>query len=94
MTIELDRSRDEIPPIREFASHKRQYHRFLHLTKWFVIHMAALLSALYFFIITGQSVPGSILLVLSIGALAYGIFSTPQVARDVGAAVAHDIDRS
>jgi len=94
MTIDHAQADENTPPVREFASHQRQYDRFLHLAKWFVVHLGLLLFALYLLIIAGQAVAGSVLLALAIGALGYGIFSTPQVAHDVEAAIAHDTDRS
>ena len=94
MTTEPADLRDEVPPMRAFASHQRQFDRFLHLTRWFAIHMLLLLLALYCFIVAGATVAGSLFLALSLAALGYGIYSTPQVARDVEAAVSHDVDRS
>lgn len=71
----------------DYRSHQRQYGRFLHLIKWFVIHMALLLPALYFFLIGGQAVTGTAFLVLALVALGYGIISTPGVGRDLEAAI-------
>jgi hypothetical protein len=77
----------EIPPAMDYASHLRQFHRFLHLVKWFVIHMAFLLVALYFFLIGGQPIIGAVFLAIAVGTLGYGILSTPQIARDIGRAL-------
>ena len=33
------------PPAMDYGSHQRQYERFLHLTKWFLIHAALLAPA-------------------------------------------------
>jgi hypothetical protein len=77
----------DIPPAMDYASHVRQFHRFIHLVKWFVVHMAFLLAALYFFLIGGQPIIGTVLLAIAVGALGYGILSTPQIARDFGRAL-------
>lgn len=62
----------------DFPHHVNTYNRFLHLTKWFVIHMAILVIALYFLIIQTNGVAGSLFLVLAVGALVYGILSLPE----------------
>jgi hypothetical protein len=46
-----------------------------------------LLAALYFFLIGGQPIIGAVLLAIAVGALGYGILSTPQIARDIGRAL-------
>lgn len=75
------------PPAMDYGSHRRQYERFLHLTKWFLIHAALLAPALYFYIIAGQGLAGTVFLVLGLAALAYGIISTGGIGRDLEAAV-------
>jgi hypothetical protein len=61
-----------------FQEHVNTYNRFLHLVKWFVLHIGVLVVALYFFIIQANPGAGGVLLALSIGALAYGIISVPE----------------
>lgn len=78
---------ETIPPAMDYAAHERQYNRFLHLTKWFVIHLVLLLPALYFFIVAGEAVAGVLFLALAAVALGYGVISTPAVARDLGRAL-------
>jgi hypothetical protein len=80
---------EEIPPAMDFASHERQFLRFVHLIKWFVIHALLILPALFFMLVGAQPVIGVVLLALALGALGYGILSTPQIARDVGRALEH-----
>lgn len=75
------------PPAMDYRSHQRQYERFLHLTKWFIIHAVFLMPALYFYIIAGQGVAGTIFLLIGLGALAYGIVTTGGIGRDIEAAV-------
>lgn len=74
------------PPAMDYRSHQRQYERFLHLTKWFVIHAVFLMPALYFFIIVGQGVAGTIFLLIALGTLAYGIISTGGIGKDIESA--------
>lgn len=76
----------------DFQHHVNTYNRFLHLTKWFVIHMAILAVALYFLIIEANGVGGSLFLVLAVGALVYGILSLPE-GRAAAAAAAGLSDR-
>lgn len=75
-------------PGMDYPAHVRTYNRFLNLVKWFIIHLAALVLALYFLIIAGQPVAGTILLLTAIGLLAYGLFRNPDVRHDVEDAVA------
>lgn len=75
------------PPVMDYPAHQRQYNRFLHLTKWFVIHLAVLVLALYFLIIAGQGIFGTVLLLIAIGLLGYGIMSTGAIRHDIEAAV-------
>ena len=74
--------------------HRATYERFLHLVKWFVIHMAVLLPALYFFIVAGQPAVGATLVALAVGLLAYGIITTRAITRDLGAAFSDEPDRT
>ena len=78
---------EDIPPAIDYARHERQFRRVIHLAKWFVFHVLLLLPALYFMLVGGQPITGVIFLALSLGALGYGILSTPTIARDVGRAL-------
>ncbi|HEV7346209.1 MAG TPA: aa3-type cytochrome c oxidase subunit IV [Devosia sp.] len=82
------------PPIAsmDFQHHVNTYNRFLHLTKWFVIHLCVLLVSLYFFIIAANGIGGVVFLVLAIAALVYGIMSVPE-GRTAAAAAAGATDR-
>jgi len=84
----------EEPPAMDYASHVRQFNRFLHLLKWFVVHVALMLPALYFYIIGHQPVTGTIFLALGVAALGYGIISTSAIRHDVQAAIDHQPERS
>jgi hypothetical protein len=75
------------PPRRDYRSHKRQFDRFLHLTKWFIIHAALLLPALYFYVVAGEGIAGTAFLLLGLIALAYGVLTTGGIGRDVEAAI-------
>lgn|SRR5690606_24512160 len=79
-------TRDDIrtvPPAMDYRSHERQYKRFVHLTKWFVIHAVILLVALYAFLIAQEAITGTVLLALALAALGYGIFTTSAVREDI-----------
>lgn len=73
----------DAPPKMDYPSHRRQYNRFLHLVKWSVIHFALLVPALYFFIIAGQGIVGTVMLILAVVALGYGVMSTSGIADDI-----------
>lgn len=77
------RTAGTLPPAMDYDSHRRQYRRFLHLTKWFVIHALILLPSLYFFLVGNQPLTGGILLAAAIVALGYGIVSTSGIKEDV-----------
>jgi hypothetical protein len=85
---------DEMPSAMDYASHERQFRRVMHLVKWFVIHALVMLPALYFLIIGHQPVTGAILMAVAIGALLYGIVSTPAIARDLEKALEHGPETS
>ncbi len=87
-------SDDGVAPAIDFASHERQFRRFVHLTKWFAIHMFVALIAIYFLVVAGDTMTGALFLAVALAALGYGIVSTPQIARDVNAAVSHVKDPS
>ena len=84
----------ETPPAMDYRMHRGTYERFLHLVKWFVIHMAVLLPALYFFIVAGQPLVGTALLTLAIALLIYGIVTIRAVAHDIGAAFTDEPNRT
>lgn len=71
------------PPAMDYAAHKRQYNRFVHLLKWFIIHMALLLTALYCFIIIGEAMTGAFFLVLALAAFVYGILTVSSIRHDI-----------
>jgi hypothetical protein len=73
------------PPEMDYRSHRRQFERYLHLLKWFVIHMLLILPMLYFFLVGHQLVTGTMFLILALAALAYGVVSMGSIARDVEA---------
>jgi hypothetical protein len=70
----------------DYASHKRQFERFLHLLKWAVIHVLLILPMLYFYLVGHQPVLGTVFLLLGLGALGYGIVTTGSIGRDIEAA--------
>ena len=78
---------ETLPPAMDYASHERQYRRFLHLLKWFVVHVALLLGAVYSYLVASQPVAGTLFLVLGLAALGYGIVTTSGIRQDIEAAV-------
>lgn len=82
-TSNLSGREASIPPAMDYASHQRTFRRFIHLLKWFVVHMALLLPALYFFIIGGQAIAGTVFLILAVAALGYGIVTLAEATRDL-----------
>lgn len=73
----------DIPPAMDYVGHERTYRRFLHILRWFVIHMLLLLPALYFLVVGGQPLVGTMFLFLAAMALGWGVISTPEAARDL-----------
>lgn len=78
----------------DYASHKRQFDRFLHILKWFVIHALLMLAGLYYLVIEGEAVAGTLFVLLAVAVISYGIFTISSVARDVVRAVDHRRDAS
>jgi hypothetical protein len=91
--MSLQDTADDTPRM-DYASHQRQFDRFIHVLKWFVIHALIMLPGLYFLIVGGQPVVGTLFVILAVAALGYGIFTTSTVARDVRRAVDHRRDAS
>ncbi|GEM_PF-1890801 len=73
-------------PKFDFDAHVRTYNGFLNLLKWFCIHMAILLVGLYFTVIAGDPFLGGFLILLAIGAFAFGLLRNPAFRQDVKAA--------
>jgi hypothetical protein len=74
-------------PSMDYASHIGTYNRFLNLLKWFIVHMFFLAPALYFMIVAGNSIAGSILLLLAVVVLVYGLMRNPNVREDIDQAM-------
>lgn len=64
---------------RLYASRRRTYRGFLHLTKWFVIHSALILLGLLLFRYQEGSSGGFILIAAGAVAMANGILTTGRV---------------
>jgi hypothetical protein len=83
----------EPPPLppgqMDYQEHIKTYDRFLRLLKWFVLHMAVLLVALYFFIIDDNMGAGIALLLVSAAMLVYSVFTTANMRRDAESAIVH-----
>jgi hypothetical protein len=74
-------------PTMDYPAHILTYNRFLHLSKWFIIHFVILLPGLYFIVIGGAPMFGTVLLLGALVALGYGIFTTTKVRRNLEAAM-------
>lgn len=64
----------------EFRAHARTYYGFLHLVRWFVVHIGLLLIAIYGFMI-GQGAVALVLVALAVAALTLGIMTTNSDAK-------------
>jgi hypothetical protein len=67
---------------REYRPHEETWGGFRHLVKWFVFHMAALLSGLYFLGMTEQNDIGTLLIVFAVVLMIYGIVTIPRAGRE------------
>lgn len=71
-------------PGPDFAEHERTFHGFMHLGRWFILHLALLLSGLYAMVYGGANTFGAFLIMLAVVAFGYGIVSTPEAAEKLG----------
>lgn len=71
------------PPQIDYVAHVRTFNRFVNLVKWFCVHMFFVLASLYFLIIAHQPIFGTVLLVVAVLLLVYGITRNPNVNRDM-----------
>ena len=76
----------------DYLSHVRTYNRVLGMAKWFVLHMAIILPALYFFVIAGNPGMGAALIVLSIGILIYGFLRRTSIRRDLAEGLTGEVE--
>lgn len=67
----------------DYGAHVRTYNRFLHLVKWFIIHMCFLVPALYFMIIAGNGWFGATLLAIGVVVLVVGLARQPEINHDL-----------
>lgn len=82
--VSVDPAIEEPNPVQrdaEYREHTRTYNGFLHLTKWFLIHIPLLLLGIYAMTLGGSMAGGVVLIVVGIAALVYGILTTPRSAR-------------
>lgn len=68
-------------PGPDFAEHEKTFHGFMHLGRWFIVHLALLILGLYAMVFGGAGVFGGFLILLALIALGYGIISTPEAAE-------------
>jgi len=66
----------------DYLPHEKTYATFLHVTKWFVVHLAFDLVGLYFMVIEHNLVAGLAFIVLGTIVLVAGNLMAPAVARN------------
>ena len=71
----------------DYPAHVRTYNRFINFLQSMIAHLAFLVMALYFFIIAHNPVVGTILLVIAVLVLLYGLFRNPAINRDFNQAL-------
>lgn len=71
----------------DYPAHVRTYNRFINLLQSVIGHFVFLIPALYFFIIGHNVVAGTVLLVISVLVLLYGLFRNPAINRDFNQAL-------
>ena len=76
-------SRDTTSVAMDMADHLRTYNGFLSLTKWFIIHIAVVLLALYCLLIAHNTGLGIFFFFISAALLIYGITRRPAVRQDL-----------
>lgn len=65
-----DQTAEEIPPAMDYAQHERTYRGFLQLTRYTIAALLLVILALYSFIVAGQPVMGTLLLLaIPVGAV-------------------------
>lgn len=65
----------------EYLYHEKTFHGFLHVVRWFLMHIALLLSGLYFGVIQGAVAGAWFLIAVAIVALGMGLLTTPRASR-------------
>jgi hypothetical protein len=70
-----------VHPGPDYAEHERTFHGFMHIGRWFIVHLALLIVGLYAMVFGGAAVFGAFLIALAAIALGYGIISTPEAAE-------------
>lgn len=64
----------------DYRAHEMTYAGFLHLLRWFVIHLGLLLVGLYFLMMQGNGLGGTLFIVLAVGAIGYGVVTIGRTA--------------
>ena len=71
------RVEEEIPPAMDYAAHNATFSGFTQMVKWAIIATLISIVALYFFLIGGQPIVGTVLLLLiPVGAVAAVVMSS------------------
>ncbi len=78
----------ESMPDMDFASHVRTFNRVLATAKWFIIHLAIIIVALYFAVIQGSPVVGGVLILCSIALLVFGALRRSPIRDDMAEGLA------
>lgn len=71
----------------DYPAHVRTYNRFINLLQTMIAHLVFLVMALYFYVIGHNPVVGTILLVIAVLVLLFGLFRNPAINRDFNQAL-------
>jgi hypothetical protein len=66
----------------DYPAHIRTWNRFLHMGKWFIIHMIFIGISLYFFLVASQHLVGIVFLAIAVVLLGYGIVTLGRVGPE------------
>lgn len=72
----------------DYPAHVRTFNSVVSVAKWFMIHVAILLVALYFIGFGNAPAAGFLLVGFSIALLVYGLLRRPSIRADVAKAAA------
>lgn len=75
----------------DYPAHIRTWNRFIHMLKWFIIHLVCVAVALYFFLVASLHFVGVFMLICAAVALGYGFVSIGRIGPDAGADPANHV---
>jgi hypothetical protein len=66
----------------DYPSHIRTWNRFIHMGKWFILHLIFIGISLYFFLVASQHLAGIVFLAIAVFLLGYGIVTLGRVGPE------------